>query len=144
MRIGELAKATGVPVSTIRFYEKQGLLSRAARRYNGYREFSEAAAGQLRFIGACRKLGIPIAGLKDIIGSAERTNAGCGSIAALVDAQLEQVRARINELRRLERQLQDLHGRCGAGRTIGECGILQKLWLHEQPSAASVRGTTHV
>ena len=56
MKIGELAAAAGLPVETVRFYEKQGLLPAPHRRENNYRRYDEGALQRLRFIGNCRAL----------------------------------------------------------------------------------------
>ena len=127
MRIGELATRTGVPVPTIRFYEKQGLVSVAPRQTNGYRQFREGAIDQLRFIVGCRNLGIPLADVKRMIPRLQRQNEGCAVISQLIDHQLEQVRDRISGLRELEVQLERLHHACGNGRSISDCGILLEL-----------------
>lgn len=140
MRIGELARRAGVPVPTIRFYEKQGLVSVAPRQPNGYRQFREAAVDQLRFIVGCRNLGIPLAAVKKMIPRLQHQNEGCAAISQLIDHQLEQVRERISGLRELEVQLQRLQHACGDGRSISECGILRELGSHKRLGDNRVTG----
>jgi len=60
MRIGELAKQSGVPSHTIRFYESKGLLPQAQRGTNGYRNYSEDAVDQLAFIQFGQRLGFSL------------------------------------------------------------------------------------
>lgn len=60
MRISQLAEASGVPASTLRFYEAQGLL-RADRTAAGYRAYGAEAVERLGFIGAAKRLGLPLA-----------------------------------------------------------------------------------
>ena len=59
MQIKELARATGVDVETIRYYEKQGLLPEPARRDNGYRDYAAEHLERLSFIRHCRALDMP-------------------------------------------------------------------------------------
>jgi DNA-binding transcriptional MerR regulator len=63
MRIGDLAKLTGVSASTIRFYEIQGLLPAAARLANGYRDYDRHAVEIVKFIDRARNLGF---GLREV------------------------------------------------------------------------------
>ena len=51
MTIGALARAAGVGIDTVRFYEREGLLPPPTRRASGYREYTPATASRLRFIG---------------------------------------------------------------------------------------------
>lgn len=64
MRIGELAKASGVSASRIRFYEAHGVLPAALRRDNGYRDYPPAAEQVLRFIDGAQALGFTLAELR--------------------------------------------------------------------------------
>ena len=56
MRIGELSKLSGVAVETIRFYENEGLIPKAARSMNNYRSYTEGHLKRLQFIRHCRSL----------------------------------------------------------------------------------------
>ena len=60
MKIGELSKLSGVSPSRIRFYELEGVIPRAARADNGYRDYPADAALLLRFIGTAQKLGFSL------------------------------------------------------------------------------------
>ncbi|EHR50592.1 putative transcriptional regulator [Saccharomonospora marina XMU15] len=66
MRIGELAKATGVSTRSLRYYEEQGLLP-AERLANGYREYNEQAVRQVTFIQDLYQAGLPSEIIRDII-----------------------------------------------------------------------------
>jgi len=127
MRIGELGQATGVDVETIRYYEKEGLLSAPARSENGYRAYTEKHLERLAFVRHCRALDIPLTEIKRLLEFVEQPNADCGDIDQLIDTQLAKVRARLKSLKALEKQLSSLRGRCGAKHIAGECGILHEL-----------------
>ncbi|HSV45385.1 MAG TPA: Cd(II)/Pb(II)-responsive transcriptional regulator [Ramlibacter sp.] len=127
MKISDLSRATGVDVDTIRYYEKEGLLAAPARQANGYRHYGHEHLEQLAFVRHCRALDMPLAEVKrllDFVGGAPDAH---GDIDALIDAHLRRVRARLDSLRALERQLTALRGRCDADHASHECGILHEL-----------------
>ncbi|RJP62616.1 MAG: Cd(II)/Pb(II)-responsive transcriptional regulator [Comamonadaceae bacterium] len=126
MQIKELARATGVDVETIRYYEKQGLLPAPARRDNGYREYEVAHLERLSFIRHCRALDMPLADVNRLLGFVDEPDAHFGEVDLLVDDQLARVRARLKSMRALEKQLLQLRARC-SGKHEGRCGILDEL-----------------
>jgi Cd(II)/Pb(II)-responsive transcriptional regulator len=127
MKIGELARATGVEVETIRYYEKAGLLPAPAREGNGYRRYSEDHLERLAFIRHCRALDMPLTDIKRLLDRLGGVHGDCGDIDALVGAQIARVRARLASLRALERQLSKLRDSCDARHPTRECGILHEL-----------------
>ncbi|MCC6075637.1 Cd(II)/Pb(II)-responsive transcriptional regulator [Pseudomonas sp. GCM10022188] len=139
MRIGELGRALGVDVETIRYYEKSGLLPAPARSGNGYRTYGPEHLERLAFIRHCRALDIPLADVKRLLEFVARPDADCSDIDRLIDAHLARVRARLDSLHTLERQLTALRGRCGASHRAGECGILGDLVAaaHGEPCACA-------
>jgi len=126
MQIKELARATGVDVETIRYYEKQGLIPEPARRDNGYRDYEASHLERLSFIRHCRALDMPLADVRRLLGFVDKPKTHCGDVDLLVDAQLARVRARLKSMRALEKQLLQLRARC-SGVHEGHCGILDEL-----------------
>lgn len=137
MRIGELAKATGVEVETIRYYEKAGLLVPPARRDNGYRSYGADHLERLAFVRHCRALDMPLAGIKRLLDFLGQPFAECGDVDRLIDEQLSRVRTRIKSLRALEKQLAALRGCCANPQTAADCGILKELVTTAQHEARS-------
>ena len=127
LRIGELGRATGVDVETIRYYEKIGLLPRPARRDNGYRAYGPAHVERLAFIRHARALDIALADIQRLLDFLAHPERDCGDIDRLIDAQLERVRARLLSMHALERQLEALRARCGEHHAASQCGILHEL-----------------
>lgn len=127
LRIGELGRATGVDGETIRYYEKLGLLPAPARSANGYRAYGPAHVERLAFIRHCRALDIPLADVRRLLEFVAHPERDCGDIDRLIGAQLEKVRARLQSMQALERQLEALRARCGEPHLAGECGILHEL-----------------
>ena len=127
MRIGELGQVTGIDTETIRYYEKIGLLQAPARHANGYRAYGPPHVESLSFIRHCRALDISLADIKRLLDFVAHPESDCRDIDRLIDAQLARVRARLESMRVLERQLAALRGRCGASHLAGDCGILHEL-----------------
>lgn len=126
MRIGELARAVGVGIETIRYYEKIRLLPRPFRGANGYRNYGDADVEVLAFIRHCRALDVPLADIRRLL-TLVRAKAAGSDAHQLVDEQLGRVRARLESMRALEKQLVALRSRCAAKHAGKACGILEEL-----------------
>ncbi|BDY03113.1 MerR family DNA-binding protein [Ferrimonas sp. YFM] len=125
MKIGEVARETGLSVKAIRYYHDIGLVA-APRGDNGYRSYGRVQLAQLQFVARCKALGFSLeqcATLLALNGSERRTAA---EVKAMASEQLGQVRDKLDQLRSLERRLSGLVGGCpgGAG---AQCSILDTL-----------------
>lgn len=127
MKIGELARATGVDVDTIRYYEKTGLLPPPARTPNGYRAYGPEHLEGLSFVRHCRALDIPLADIARLMNFAARPEEDCGDINQLIDDQIARVQTRLASLHALETRLTMLRARCTEHHPAKECGILGEL-----------------
>ena len=107
MRISDLAGTVGVPVSTVRYYERIGLLAEPVRTGSGYREYDDAAATQLLFVTRARKLGLTCEQIVELLPIWGGTD--CGSthdeVARLIDDKKAEIAARIRELNSFAAQL---------------------------------------
>ncbi len=107
MRISELADTVGVPVSTVRYYERIGLLAEPARTGSGYREYDETSATQLLFVTRARRLGLTCEQIIELLPIWGGTN--CTSthdeVARLIDEKKHEIATRIRELRTFAMQL---------------------------------------
>lgn len=141
LRIGELAQATGTPVETIRYYEREGLLPPAARADNNYRVYLPVHAERLAFIRQCRNLDMTLDEVRALLALRDAPAADCGEINALLDAHIGHVAHRIRELRALEKDLKTLRARCSVPHAVADCGILSGLdrAAAQAPSPASAR-----
>ena len=107
MRISELAEKVGVPTSTVRYYERIGLLGAPVRTASGYRDYDEESATRLLFVSRARGLGLnceQIAELLPIWGGTNCTSAH-DKVARLIDDKKAEVALRIKELREFAGQL---------------------------------------
>lgn len=127
MRIGELSEATGCPVETIRYYEKEGLLAEPSRNQANYRLYRQVHLEQLQFIRHCRALDMNLDEIRQLLSLRARPSENCLEIDRLIEAHIGHVRERIAVLQSLEAQLQALRDNCSNQSSVDECGILQKL-----------------
>lgn len=127
MRIGELARATGTPVETIRYYERQGLLPEPARTDGNFRNYADAHAERLSFIRHCRSLDMALAEIRILLRFKDTPNENCNEVNSLLEEHIGHVAKRIRDLRALERQLKSLRERCDDMRDVAHCGILEGL-----------------
>ncbi|OYY67249.1 MAG: Cd(II)/Pb(II)-responsive transcriptional regulator [Burkholderiales bacterium 28-67-8] len=127
MRIGHLSAATGTPVETIRFYEREGLIPPAQRSDNNYRVYTAAHAERLAFIRHCRNLDMALDEIRSLLRLRDAPPEDCGEVNHLLDEHIGHVAKRIRELRALEKDLKALRARCSSPHPIDECGILNQL-----------------
>ena len=134
MKIGALAEATGTPVETIRFYEREGLLPPPARADNNYRMYLPEHAERLVFIRQCRNLDMTLDEIRVLLRLKNVPTQDCSEVNRVLEAHIEQVAVRIQELSALEQQLRSLREMCSEGRSAEQCGILCEL---SQPVSAA-------
>lgn len=127
MLIGELARLAGCDAGTIRYYEREGLLSAPHRAASGYRNYGEAHLAQLNFVRHCRSLGMTLAEIKVLQGFQANPQAPCVEINELIDRQIARIQQQIEMLHTLGKQLAVLRTCCDTNLPAGECGILKAL-----------------
>jgi len=120
MRIGELARRSGMASTALRYYEKAGLLPASQRSSSGYRTYHPDAVSRLAFIRAAQAVGLSLAEIREVIGIRDAGAAPCAHVLQLIEKHRAEVRSRIRELQRLERDLDQLASR-GAGVDPSEC-----------------------
>jgi MerR family transcriptional regulator, mercuric resistance operon regulatory protein len=126
LTIGALSQRTGVDVETIRYYEREGLLlPPAPRTAGGHRVFGEAHLRRLLFIRRSRELGFSGAEVRTLLGLVDGGYT-CAEVRDLTLKHLVSVRAKIADLRRLERTLRAISSRCEGGYTP-DCPIVEAL-----------------
>ena len=136
MKIGALSTATGVPIDTIRHYEREGLLPEAARTESNYRIYEAAHAQRLSFIRHCRGLDMTLDEIRVLLHFKDAPSEDCGEVNALLDQHIGHVAHRIRELRSLEKQLRELRDTCRTTQDAEHCGILNQLSeVSQQPAA---------
>lgn len=133
LKIGELASRLNVPVETIRYYEKEGLLPSPARTAGNYRLYDNSATERLTFIRNCRTLGITLDEVRSLLRAKDSPDAECGAVNRLVDAHIARIDEHIEDMQRLKGSLASLRERCGSARVSRDCGILNELTHDHDP-----------
>lgn len=126
MNIGTVAKGSGVPTKTIRYYESIGLIHTAVRGPNGYRAYGHIDMRTLNFIKRARSLGFSVEEVRDLLGlwrDKTRTSVAVKSLATRHVAALDR---KIEELRSMRKVLADLVRHCH-GDARPDCPILDDL-----------------
>lgn len=125
MNIGEAAKATGLPVKTIRYYEDIGLVT-ADRLASGYRTFDTKAMRKLSFVGRARSLGFSVKDCRVLLSLYEDQDRESAEVMAIAKNHLSQVEAKVRELTGLRDALVHLIENC-AGDSRPDCPIIDDL-----------------
>ena len=123
---GDLARATGCNIETIRYYEKTGLLPDPPRTDAGYRIYSAAHATRLRFILRARELGFSMEDIRGLMGLEDGAPPTCAEVKERTERHLADVRARIADLRRIETVLAATASRC-SGAEVPDCPVLDAI-----------------
>lgn len=136
--IGEAAAASGVKVTTIRFYETRGLLPAPPRSSGGRRLYAPAHVERLRFIRHARELGFLLEDVETLLTLSDRPDQPCAQVDAIARAQREDVTRRIAQLQALGAELDRMIAAC-AGGTVGACQVIESLADHTYCAAPHPR-----
>lgn len=126
MNRGQLAARTGSNLETVRYYEKIGLLHAPPRSANNYRVYDETHLGRLRFILRSRALGFSIEEVRGLLALTDEGDQTCAEVKARTERHLTDVRAKISDLRRIERVLSATAAKC-SGDEAPLCPVLEAL-----------------
>jgi DNA-binding transcriptional MerR regulator len=109
VRISEIADSAGVPTSTVRYYERVGLMTLPARSASGYRDYDEDAAARLLFIARARRMGLSCEQITDLIPVWAGANCGAAQerVSVLIEEKQAEIAERIAELEQFAAQLDD-------------------------------------
>jgi MerR family mercuric resistance operon transcriptional regulator len=124
--IGELSRRTGVNAETIRYYEKVKLLPIPQRTAGGRRVYGPVETRILAFIRRARELGFTPNDVRALLDLGGPGKASCAEVRTIAARHLEEVRAKIADLRKLERLLAKTIAKC-SGRRVPDCPVIDIL-----------------
>lgn len=138
-RIGELAKLADVTPDTIRYYEKQQMMEHKVRTEGGFRLYTETDLQRLKFIRYGRQLGFTLDSIRELLSiRIDPAHHTCQESKSIVQARLNEVELRIEELQVMQCSLQRLNDACcGSSHSSVYCSILETL---EQGASGIHRG----
>ncbi|WP_372013588.1 heavy metal-responsive transcriptional regulator [Pseudoxanthomonas sp. 10H] len=127
MNIGQLARQAGVPIDTIRYYEREQVLPPAPRGANGYRQYAAEDARRLRFVRRAKELGFTLDEIRGLLALSDARHADMGSVRAAAQEKLTLIGQRIVELQRVRDALRVLVDACPGHGGLDECPIMSAL-----------------
>ena len=132
MKIGEVAKAAGIGIDAVRFYEREGLIPEPARRPSGYRMYSPDVVLSLRFIRRAKELGFSLKEISELLSLETAAEATAADVRELAEAKLADIKERIRALQRMRRALQKATESCTGQGPMSGCSILRTLNREEK------------
>ncbi len=105
LKIGEVAKLSGIGIEALRFYERSGLLGRPARTASGYRIYGSEVLDRLAFIKRAQTLGFTLDEIKQIIAEKQSGQSPCAEVREIVRQRLQELDERMREMRRYRKEL---------------------------------------
>ncbi len=136
LTIGALAKQAGVPTSTIRYYERRGLLRPDGRSEGNYRVYGEEALDRLQFVRSAQAAGFTLSDISALLQFRDGNTAPCTEVQDLITVRLDQVVEQIDHLKLVERMLGKWRTVCREAERSGRCGVLEGLAAKKKKSCS--------
>lgn len=127
LRIGDLSREAGVPTSTVRYYEREGLLAPEGRSDANYRLYGDRALVRLRFIRSAQAAGFTLSDIKSLLKLKDGNTTRCSEVKAVIEQRLAGIEERINDLRQMERMLKSFLKICQRSQAADSCEVIDKL-----------------
>ncbi len=125
LTIGAFAKAAGVNVETIRFYQRKGLLPEPEKPYGSIRRYGEADVTRVRFVKSAQRLGFSLDEITELLRLDDGTH--CDEASQLAEHKLQDVREKLADLARMEAVLSELVCACHAQKGSVSCPLIASL-----------------
>jgi len=124
MTIGKLANAVGISVETIRFYQRQGLVTQPEKPLNGFRQYDFDTIERLKFIINAKSLGFTLNEIRTL----DNLSSGCQLFHDLANSKLESIKNEISHLHNIEQKIQNLIDSCSSDCNADTCSIAEKMY----------------
>lgn len=124
MTIGKLANAVGISVETIRFYQRQGLVTQPEKPLNGFRQYHFDTIVRLNFIINAKSLGFTLNEIRTL----DNLSSGCQLFHNLANSKLESIKNEILHLHNIEQKIQNLIDSCSSDCNADTCSIAEKMY----------------
>lgn len=128
LTVSGVAAAAGVNVETIRFYQRKGLLPEPKRSYGSIRRYAESDVARLKFVKSAQRLGFSLDEIAGLLRLEDGTH--CDEARVAAEHKLDDVRAKLADLRRIESVLAQLVERCCASRGTITCPLIAALHVY--------------
>lgn len=124
--IGDMGKATGTNIETIRYYERIGLLPKPPRTSSNYRDYGQTELGRLSFIRRARDLGFSLDQVRALLSISGDRSCDCVGIDQIAKAHLAEVDRKLADLTALRKELKAVIDSCDGG-VVADCRIIEAL-----------------
>ena len=129
LTVGKLAKASGIGVETVRYYEKRGLLPEPDRLPSGYRVYSGGTVNRIRFIKRAQELGFTLEEIQALLLLTDNPDADCEDVRNRAQNKITEIKTKMDDLQKVLDGLIELSGYCpGKGKPLSECSILKHFY----------------
>lgn len=125
--ISQLAQVAGIPTTTVRYYERIGLVEPEDRSVGNYRLYSEESLRKLRFIRAAQAIGFTLDDVTALLSTPSPTAAFCRDVQSLIENRLAEVDQRLKDLRHVQRVLKASLEKCKVTEQAGCCYVIETL-----------------
>ena len=127
LTIGRLARAVGVNLETVRYYERRGLLPKPPRSGSGYRLFPMEAKRRLRFIRRAQELGFSLGEIRELLSLRVAPTAKSADVRRRAQAKITDIEAKIRSLQSMKKALRELTQTCSGCGPVRDCPIHENL-----------------
>ena len=125
LAVGAFAAAAGVNVETIRFYQRKGLLPEPTRPYGQIRRYGDGDVARVKFVKSAQRLGFSLEQIASLLRLEDGTH--CDEARLMAEEKLDDVRAKLGDLRRIESTLRRLVADCCAAEGTVTCPLIAAL-----------------
>lgn len=133
MKIGEVARRVGIPIDTVRYYERNGLLPPPARRASGYRDYHDSDIARLNFVLHAKALGFTLIEIRELLQLSDAVEGDMANIRGLAASKLQDIEQRIAQLARVRDALKGLVDACPGRGHVSGCPIRSALFDLQEP-----------
>lgn len=133
MKIGEVARRVGIPIDTVRYYERNGLLPPPARRASGYRDYHDSDIARLNFVLRAKALGFTLIEIRELLELSDAAEGDMANIRGLAASKLRDIEQRIAQLARMRDALKGLVDACPGRGHVSGCPIRSALFDLQEP-----------
>jgi len=125
--ISQLAKAAGIPVTTVRYYERIGLVEPEDRSHGNYRLYGNDSLNKLKFIRAAQAIGFTLEDVKSLLTDEDGDTPTCGSVQGLIEARLADIEERLKDMRHVRKVLKSALEQCHEQQKSECCQVVAGL-----------------
>ena len=124
--IGQMAARVGIPTTTVRFYERSGLLRKPLRTASNYRVYEQDEVERLRFIRAAQASGLTLADIKALLGYRDGV-APCSEVRDLIEKRLARITEALKAMRHVKKVLDGYLRICRQAERGDPCEVIERL-----------------